>query len=132
MKVTRAPFHSAVADAYVDIWISADAAAAYETLSPEQSMSNVKLPVGTEIVREVLDDTGTLTKLALISQAPEGYNPDVNDFWFGTADPDGTVQVVDGVRQAGALADCAGCHVARAQQSYLFGVDPNAPTLPGH
>ena len=47
------------------------------------------MPVGSILVRAVVDDGGAVAKLTLMAKGPPGYNPALGDWWFGVTDPAG-------------------------------------------
>jgi hypothetical protein len=108
--------------AIIDVYVSANGFAPYATIAPETQGTGAEVPEGTLIVREVKETSGAVKSLTLMYKGPKGYNPDLNDFWFGVTDPDGTPVVQDGKPRLGKLTDCYSCHLARSQDGYLFGV----------
>lgn len=124
VHATRAPYlSSAVPGTYVDEWVSSDAYSTYSQIDPSVSGSGVTLPVGTTVVRAVLDPTGqAVEKLTVMVKGPSGFNPEVGGWWFAETDPDGAPLITDGGLMAGALGDCATCHLPRASDDFLFGI----------
>ena len=124
VEVTGKAYASAVSTgADIRVWVSADAAGAYDRIDPDVPGSGAFLPVGTLIVRAVQDADGALTKLTLMGKAPTGYAPAVGDWWFAVTDPAGTPVVEDGVALRGRLEQCWGCHQGRGEpDDFLFGV----------
>jgi len=124
--------------ALINVHVSMNGFASYASIVPEATGSGVEVPEGTLIVREVKDASGTVKSLTLMYKGPKGYNPDLDDFWFGVTDPDGTPVQQDGQAKVGKLAECYGCHLARSDDGYLFGVpaanrpgaDPPEPPPP--
>ncbi|HTE54758.1 MAG TPA: hypothetical protein VK698_28085 [Kofleriaceae bacterium] len=109
--------------AAINVFVSAQAFAAYGSIDAEATGSGVTVPEGTFIVREVLEQPGGKVKtLTLMFKGPAGYNPELGDFWFGVTDPEGAVLVENGLRKAGRLEECYGCHLPRAEDGFLFGV----------
>ncbi len=124
-RITASPFSSGVTG-LIEVSVASEAAAAYRRIVPNGPPETISLPLGSLIIREVLDDQGNVVKLTVIGQGPAGYNPDVSDFWFAVTDPSGNVLTVNDERQLGALVSCQGCHVAQRSNSYLFGVPLSA------
>jgi hypothetical protein len=108
--------------AVIDVYVSANGFAPYATIVPEAAGTGAEVPEGTLIVREVKEASGAVKSLTLMYKGPKGYNPEVNDFWFGVTDPAGVPVQQDGKARLGQLTDCYSCHQGRAQDGYLFGV----------
>jgi hypothetical protein len=122
VEVTEAPFPSTVtAGATISEWVSAAGAKAFDEVSPGVSGSKPSIPVGTMIVRAVLDDDGETQKLTLMLKGPPGYNPDLGDWWFGVTDPNGVPAESDAGAMIGRLTQCYSCHIPRSDDGYLFG-----------
>jgi len=120
---TRAPYPSSAAmGAWVDEWVSSSAYAQYTQIRPDATGSGVHVPVGTTIVRAVVDAQGDPTELTLMVKGPAGYNPTLGDWWFGVTDPDGQPAADDGGVMLGRLAGCTTCHLPRGGDDFLFGV----------
>ncbi|HEY2515299.1 MAG TPA: hypothetical protein VGI39_30740 [Polyangiaceae bacterium] len=119
-------FASAVTpNTWVTEWISFQALSAYTAITPDAGPSrNVSaMPVGTVIVRAVQDASGNVTKLTVMCKGPQGFNPELGDWWFGVTDPNGNPLVDDGgVQELGKLTNCYGCHVPHESEDFLFGV----------
>ncbi|MCB9744566.1 MAG: hypothetical protein H6741_17775 [Alphaproteobacteria bacterium] len=111
----------ALAETYIDVWVSAEAADDYLTVSPGATGSRTELPVGTAIVREVRDAEWALVKRTILYR---GDAPNELGGWiFGVVDAEGFVTYNDaGEPQAGLLADCASCHLSRTEDGHLFGL----------
>jgi len=136
--VNVAPYESDIAAGLkINVWVTSSDFTAYTKIDPDVTGSGVVMPAGLTIVREVLGADGNVAKLTLMTKGPPGYNPDLGDFWFAVAKPDGTPLEENGMRQAGKLTQCFGCHTPRANDGYLFGVpaaarmrDPGMVTPP--
>lgn len=118
------PFSSQIpGGALVDVWVTQDVANDYAKVLLDGAGSGVELPVGTVIIREVLDDAGEIAKLTLMIKNEPGYFPGGGDWWYGVADPDGMIQNDEnGLPIMGALEQCNACHKSRAADGYLFGI----------
>jgi hypothetical protein len=88
-----------------------------------------------------MEPSGAVKSLTLMYKGPPGYNPDLNDFWFGVTDPQGVPVQENGKAKLGRLEECYSCHLGRSNDGYLFGVpadvrpdvtppDPDPPTPP--
>lgn len=108
-------------------WISAGAAAAYASIRPDGGSTGAVVPVGTVIVRDVLNDAGAVRKVTLMAKGPPGYNPAIGDWWFGVTDPSGVpVGDGDGGVMLGKLGGCYSCHLLHGGNDFLFGVPADA------
>jgi hypothetical protein len=114
-QINAQPYTSSIGAFDINLYVN-DATDAYARIHPETSGSNATMPVGTVIVREVLDGSGAVSKLTIMAKQPPGFDSTLGDWWFGEADPDGTP------RQLGRLTECHGCHLPRAHDDFLFGV----------
>jgi hypothetical protein len=125
-RVTTRPFRSEAVDGWISLFVSEESVETYLRVRED------KLPLreGALVVREVLDSNLKVTRLTVIAKGPQGYNPEVGDFWFAVTDPAGNVLDKDGTRQAGALPSCAGCHIGKKDQAFLFGISPAAEESP--
>jgi hypothetical protein len=122
VHVTSTAYPSAVATgSTIDEWVSAIGADDYLAISPDGGAASADLPVGTTIVREVIDSTGAVTELTLLVKGPPGYNPTIGDWWWGVTDPNGVPEIVDGGDSLGRLTQCYSCHVPRQPEDFLFG-----------
>lgn len=121
-QINKLPYPSALGPPGIDLWVDPAGAAAYRKIDPGVDGSHASVPRGTMIVRAVFDDAGVLTKLTLMAKGPAGYDPTLGDWWFGVTDPDGTPIIENGAPMLGPLAACHECHLARAQDDFLFGV----------
>jgi hypothetical protein len=120
-RINRAPYSSTLGQFKINVFTS-NANRDYKRIHPDTSRSNVELPPGTIIVREVLGSAGEVTKLTLMTKGEPGYDPRIGDWWFGVTDPQGVPLTSNGRLQLGRLEECHGCHVPRAEDDYLFGV----------
>ncbi len=126
VQINHAPFASDLETGrVVTMYVSADAAAAYQAVSPDTTTAGPAFPVGGMIVRTSSDPNGTLEELTFMVKHEPGYFPAVGDFLFGVSAPDGTPAVDStGATEWGALSECAQCHETRASSGFLFGVAP--------
>lgn len=125
-RVNRAPYPSNLDLQHrVNLFVSNDAAQAYEAVSPDLDTAGPPFPVGGIVVREAVDDTGAPALLTVMVKQAPGWFPGGGDFFFGVTDLDGTpVEGMNGP-EWGPLEECAECHQTRASAGYLFGVAPD-------
>ena len=71
------------------------------------------MPVGAVVVKENYMPDSTLAAITIMYKS-EGYNPDVNDWFFVKRMADGTVAA------SGRVGGCTGCHSQVAANDYLF------------
>lgn len=121
-QVNRDPYASTLGAFNIDVSVNKDVRD-FRKIHPEIAGSNVVMPEGTVVVREVLDATGAVEKITLMGKGPAGYDPTLGDWWFGVTDPKGAPLVADnGGVQVGRMTECHSCHIPRATDDYLFGV----------
>ncbi len=121
--VNTKPFPSTVSpEKTVVLWISEAGYDEFVKVSPDATASNVVLPVGTVIVREVLK-AGVLDTITLMAKLPEGSFPLGGDWWYAAADPDGQIRLDSKTQTplAGLLQNCGTCHLRRNSDDFLFG-----------
>lgn len=129
--INKQPFVSdLVPDKLIDVWVSADQAIEYSKVLLDGQGSGVHLRPDTVIVREVLDAAGEIQTLTIMIKREPGYYPGGGDYWYGVADPDGTVRNDDnGNPLMGPLTQCGDCHASRANDDFLFGIPSGYHTL---
>lgn len=120
-KVNATPYVSDIGPFDVNCYVHGDVAD-YRKIHPEANGSHATVAPGTVIVREVLDASGTTTKLTVMAKGPAGYDPSIGDWLFGVTDPQGKPLEKNGIVQLGRLTECHSCHLERAQDDFLFGV----------
>jgi hypothetical protein len=110
----------------INLYINASAADLYRKIHPESTGSGVTLPVGTIIVREVLNGT-TRSKLTVMAHGGPGYFPAGGDWYYAAISSDGSDFLTgdDGASIHGASASCNTCHTDRSGDGFLFGVPAN-------
>jgi len=122
---TKIPYpSSAVAGSMIDEWVSTDAYAQYSRIRPDQTGSQAVIPIGTIVLRAVLDVDGVVTALTVMCKGPAGYNPALGDWWFAKTDPNGVpIPPSDNATEdVGQLTGCYSCHQPRANDDFLFGI----------
>ena len=125
VRINTTPFDSTLEPGrVVTMYVSADAAAAYQGVTPDaDATTGPAFPVGGMIVRTSSDTSGTLQALTFMVKHEPGYYDEVGDFLFGVTSPDGTPQLADdGSTMMGKLGECAQCHETRPGTGFLFGV----------
>jgi hypothetical protein len=124
-RMNAAPYKSGVGG-MINLYVSPEGAAAYASYQPGVAAQAMpKIPVGTIIVREVLDDTGKVTKLTMMAKGAPGYQPEFGDWWFAVTDADGAPHRVNEQWQVGTMKACQSCHTPLADKDFLFGVPMN-------
>jgi hypothetical protein len=124
VRISGAPFDSDLDPGHlVTMYVSADAAAAYEGVTPDaESTLGPAFPVGGMVVRTSSDGAGNLQALTFMVKHEPGYFPEVGDFLFGVTDPSGAPASDDSGELWGKIAECASCHETRSAAGFLFGV----------
>jgi hypothetical protein len=122
-RINQAPFESGlVPDQMVSMFVSTDAAAAYQAVSPDSNQAGAPFPVGGVIVRAATDTHGGFAALTMMVKRESGYYPESGDFMFAVTDAQGKPVTGDDGVEWGPLKSCGSCHHARASSGYLFGV----------
>jgi len=113
----------------INLYVSASAADLYRQIHPEATGTGVTLPVGTIIVREVLDGSAR-SKLTVMARGEPGYFPGGGDWYYAAVAPDGSdfLPGDDGAAIHGASAACNTCHTDRSGDGFLFGVPADMET----
>jgi hypothetical protein len=122
-QVNYEPFPSTVAPGKtVLLWVSEAGYDSFSRVSADHAGSNVQIPVGTVIVREVFKGE-TLDTLTVMVRMPKGAFPLGGDWWYASADPDGKIRTspTDGTPLAGLLKNCGTCHLRRDRDAFTFG-----------
>lgn len=114
-RIDKRAYTSSLGAFQINVYVDGDGGQ-YRKIHPEVMGTGTKIPVGTVIVREVLDEAGKISKLTLMAKGPSGYDARIGDWWWGEADPAGNPT------KLGRLTECHGCHIPRAGDDYLFGV----------
>lgn len=124
-RVNAQPYRSELGAFDVNNFVTGDISA-YRHIHPEQRDSDVRVAVGTTIVREVLEAQGTTAKLTVMAKGPPGFDPSLGDWWFAVTDPTGVPLVEANAPMIGRLVQCHDCHRERERDDFLFGVPSSA------
>jgi hypothetical protein len=107
----------------VTVYVSRDAALAYEAVTPDAATSlGPQFPVGGILVRAVSDASGQPLRLTLMVKREPGYFPEAGDFFFAATDLAGRALSGPDGHEWGALSSCGSCHHMRAGAGFMFGV----------
>ena len=122
--MNRDPYSTALnATQDISLYVSRLGSSLYALIDPDKDGSNIVLPEGTMIVREVWDKDGSFLKYTVMVKREEGYFPESGNFYFAAIDPQGNfIKDANGQRQSGPLASCSVCHIPRSKDGFLFGV----------
>lgn len=139
IRINRDPYPTKLsATDLIDVYISQDSAAGYWQIEPDSKDAAAPLPESTVIVRVVMDPDWTPKKLTFMIKEAPGSFPASGDYYYAVTALDGSIAFDDaGQPQAGALPECASCHIERASSDFLFGVPaeqrgktPSGATMP--
>lgn len=112
-----------VPDTMIRVMVSEEFAEDYALVDPAVTGSEVVLPPGTLVIRQLLTTDGEPDGLTMLTVGPPTSNEHVGDLWFGVLEADGEWrQDEDGQPMYGALASCSSCHAQRGSDGFLFGV----------
>ena len=100
----------------VNVWVGADAAAAYSALDPDSGSDAPSFAPGTYLFKEHLTAEGDFNGLTIMFKASAGYNPEAADWWWGRTDADYALQ------DEGKVGYCIACHADADATAYVFGV----------
>jgi hypothetical protein len=116
------PMPSLAAEGSIELWVSRTGWEEYGQISARRFGSNVTLPVGTTILRAVREpETQRIVKYTAMMKRERGYDPPA-DMWFAVYDANGDlVRTPEGKELRGKLPTCVICHLARANDGYVFG-----------
>lgn len=78
------------------------------------------MPAGAVIVKENYMPDGSLAAVTTMYKRP-GYNAEHNDWFFSKHLPDGSLDTApNGMALEGRVPGCQGCHIAKADNDYLY------------
>ena len=82
-----------------------------------------KLPVGSILIQEDLDSTGTILMAVTVMHRADGFAPEAGDWSWTKYQADGTVSVMNGKRVTGKVGTCIECHRSAAGDDFVFAND---------
>jgi hypothetical protein len=103
----------------VNVWTNDLATDPYRSLSAGFA-TDPEFPVGSMIVKEMLDDDGAPSILTVMAKQSAGFDPDHRDWWYGRLAVDGSPTSGNFV---GKVSFCIACHAGAGSGRYVFGVD---------
>jgi hypothetical protein len=121
-QVNDTPMPSLTAEGWIELWVSRTGWQEYNQITARRNGSGVTLPVGTTILRAVRDvQSERIVKYTAMMKREPGYDPPA-DMWFAVYDANGDlVRAPDGKELRGKMPACVVCHLARAEDGYVFG-----------
>jgi len=121
MLINAAPMESQHATERVNIWVSAEGVDTYLGVDPDDSSDTVDgFPMGTMIVKDMLDASGNRNGITVMVKGAEGGVPATADWWWGRYDAAGVLQ------QGGGIGFCIDCHEDNGLErtDWVYGVRP--------
>lgn len=82
-----------------------------------------KLPIGSILIKENFDTSGTRLMAVTVMYRAEGFAPDAGDWHWTKYEADGTVATMKGMRVTGKVGMCIECHRSAAGGDYVFSND---------
>jgi hypothetical protein len=82
-----------------------------------------KLPVGSILIKENFDSSGTKLMALTVMYRAEGFNPDAGDWHWTKYEADGTVSAMKGMRVTGKVGMCIECHRSAGGSDFVFAND---------
>jgi hypothetical protein len=126
VRVNKDPYKSGIVEAdpvFVNVYVTAGDAPEYEAEDPGVKKTNMTVPAGMVVVREVQDSGGTTQKLTVMVRHEDGWFPNGGDFLYGVTDLQGhPIPDSSGTAQWGQLSACTPCHLGREGDAWVFGV----------
>ena len=121
-RMNDAPMPSLTAEGSIELWVSRTGWEEYSQISARRTGSGITLPVGTTVLRAVRDgQTQQILKYTALMKREAGYDPPA-DMWFAVYDANGDlVRTPEGKELRGRMPACVVCHLARANDGYVFG-----------
>ena len=121
-QMNDSPMPSLTAEGSIELWVSRTGWDEYSRIRARENGSGVTLPVGTTVLRAVRDGTSQqILKYTALTKREAGFDPPA-DLWFAVYDANGDlVRTPEGKELRGKMPACVVCHLARAQDGYVFG-----------
>ena len=82
-----------------------------------------KLPVGSILIKENFDSTGTKLMAVTVMYRVERFAPDAGDWHWAKYEADGTVSAMKGMRLTGKVGMCIECHRSAGGGDFVFAND---------
>lgn len=82
-----------------------------------------KLPIGSILIKENFDASGSRLMAVTVMYRAEGFAPDAGDWHWTKYEADGTVATMNGMRVTGKVGMCTECHRSAAGGDYVFSND---------
>jgi hypothetical protein len=124
VEITTTPFHTRghLGNPLVNVYANAPAVPLYRTLtSTGTGPAGFALPVGSMLVKEMLDAGGGPPILTVMYKEARGYDPANHDWWYGRLNADGSPT---DPAYVGKVSFCIACHSGAAATDFAWGVPP--------
>lgn len=82
-----------------------------------------RLPIGSILIKENFDSSGTQLMAVTVMYRAEGYAPEAGDWHWTKYEADGAVATMKGMRVTGKVGMCIECHRSAAGGDYVFAND---------
>lgn len=100
--------------AAVRVWGTPDAKDPFDAIDPNDPTVVASFPLETILVKEHFDADGGMFGLNVMYKAPEGYNPEANDwYWLELRN--------DEITHQGKVGFCMDCHEAAINSDFVVG-----------
>lgn len=82
-----------------------------------------QLPVGSIMIKENFDSTGTQLMAVTVMYRAKGFAPDAGDWHWTKYEANGTVSAMEGMRVTGKVGMCIDCHRSAGGDDFVFAND---------
>ncbi len=82
-----------------------------------------KLPVGSILIKENFDSTGSKLMAVTVMYRAEGFAPEAGDWHWTKYEADGSVSAIKGMRVTGKVGMCIECHRSAGGGDFVFAND---------
>lgn len=82
-----------------------------------------KLPVGSILIKENFDSTGSILKAVTVMYRAEGFAPEAGGWHWTKYEADGAVSAMKGMRVTGKVGMCIECHSSAGGGDFVFAND---------